>query len=110
MERKLYYCECDPHGDSVCDRPCTRSATERKAEADAIVAEARHARRMHNTHIVPGRDGERLIITASDDGVTFRLENDDGKWWYVIASHEHVKAIANLLDYALVSWASTDKS
>ncbi len=44
MERKLYYCECDPHGDSECDRPCARSATERKAEADALVEAARQAR------------------------------------------------------------------
>ena len=44
MERKLYYCECDPHGDAVCDLPCARSATERKAEADAIVEAARQAR------------------------------------------------------------------
>lgn len=38
----LHHCECDPHGDNAkCDRPCARSAEERKREAEALIAEAR---------------------------------------------------------------------
>ncbi len=39
------HCFCDPHGDNAtCDRPCTRTAEERRLEAKPIVAAARRAR------------------------------------------------------------------
>ena len=39
------HCFCDPHGDNAtCDRPCARTAEERRLEAKAIVAAARRAR------------------------------------------------------------------
>jgi hypothetical protein len=44
-ETKYYYCECDPHGDNAwCTRPCCRSPSQRREEAERIVEEARQAR------------------------------------------------------------------
>jgi len=44
-ETKYYYCECDPHGDNAwCTRPCCRSPSQRREEAERIVEEARRIR------------------------------------------------------------------
>jgi hypothetical protein len=36
-----HWCECDPHGDGRCDRPCAKPRHVSAAEAAAIVEKAR---------------------------------------------------------------------
>ena len=53
---------------------------------------------MNNAHIVPGRAGERLVVCLTTNGVRFRLENDEGRWWYVDVPPAHAQAIAQLIN------------
>ena len=56
--------------------------------------------KMNNAHIVQGRAGERLIVCLANNGVRFRLENDEGRWWYVDVPPAHARAIAHLINSA----------
>ena len=55
---------------------------------------------MNNAHIVQGRAGERLVVCLTSIGVRFRLENDEGRWWYVDVPPAHAQVIAHLINSA----------
>jgi hypothetical protein len=57
-------------------------------------------RMVNNAHIVQGRVGERLVVCLIGEYIRFRLENDEGRFWYVDASHDHAHAIAHLINNA----------
>ena len=55
---------------------------------------------MNNAHIVQGRAGERLVVCVANNGARFRLENDEGRWWYVDVAPAHAQAIVHLINSA----------